>query len=301
MTDRRSFLKHSALAAGALVLPGQKDLLSMLFQTGGNMQLLRNNAGFYTERGGTIGWLLANDAIVVVDTQFPEQAGHLIDKIKEKSQRRIDLLINTHHHGDHTGGNIAFKGLVDKVVAHTNCKTNQENVAKANKSEDKQLYADTTFDKSWSQKVGGETVTCRYFGPGHTNGDIVVHFENANVAHLGDLMFNRRFPFIDKTAGASIQGWVEALGQIQKSYDKDTLFIFGHSGEKFPVTGSHADLKAMQNYLRKLLAYVKKAIKDGVEEKALIEKTKFIPGAEEWQGQGIERSITAAYLELKKS
>ena len=116
-----------------------------------------------------------------------------------------------------------------------------------------------------------------------------------DVAHMGDLMFNRRFPFIDKTAGASIENWIEALQQIRKHYDKDTLFIFGHAGEKYPVTGTKDDLAAMQNYLSKMFAYVKKAV-----EKDLLAKTKLIPGAEAWTGQGIERSISAAYLELKK-
>ncbi|MCK7530603.1 MAG: MBL fold metallo-hydrolase [Marinilabiliales bacterium] len=73
------------------------------------MTPLRNNVGFFTERGGTIGWMISKDGLVVVDTQFPEQAQHLIEAIRKQSGRQIDLLVNTHHHGDHTGGNIAFK------------------------------------------------------------------------------------------------------------------------------------------------------------------------------------------------
>lgn len=299
MHTRRTFLKNSALAAGVMALPGHRWLAALLQADPGQLELLRGNVGFYVERGGTIGWYLSDDGIVVVDTQFPEQAGHLIERIRERSQRRIDLLINTHHHGDHSGGNIAFKGIVDKVVAHNNSRINQEKVAVQRKAEDQQLYPDTVFDQMWTQKVGAETVTARYFGPGHTNGDAVIHFENANVAHVGDLMFNRRFPFIDKTAGASISNWIEALGQIRKTYDKETVFIFGHANEGFPVTGSGDDLAAMQNYLRSLLKYVKKAIKDGVSEKDLIAKTKGIPGAEQWTGQGVERSISAAFLELQ--
>ncbi|MBK8041923.1 MAG: MBL fold metallo-hydrolase [Haliscomenobacter sp.] len=300
MENRRTFIQKSAFAAGILALPNYKWLSALLNAAPGQLEPLRGNTGFYTESGGTIGWYIHEEAIVVVDSQFPEQAKHLIERIREKSQRRIDLLINTHHHGDHTGGNIAFKGIVDKVVAHANSKKNQETVAVARKTEAQQLYPDTTFDQTWSQKIGPETVTATYFGPGHTNGDAVIHFENANVAHMGDLMFNRRFPFIDKTAGASIENWIEALQQIRKHYDKDTLFIFGHAGEKYPVTGTKDDLAAMQNYLSKMFAYVKKAVKEGVAEKDLLAKTKLIPGAEAWTGQGIERSISAAYLELKK-
>ena len=263
------------------------------------MHLIRNNVGYFTESGGTIGWYIGKAGIVVVDTQFPAQAGHFIEQVREKSDRRIDLLLNTHHHGDHTGGNIAFKGIVEKVVAHANSRTNQEQAAIARKTEAQQLYPDTTYETRWSQKVDEETITAHYFGPAHTNGDSVIHFEEANVAHVGDIMFNRRFPYIDKTAGASIENWIDVLQKIRKTFDQDTRFVFGHAAEQYTVTGGKEDLAAMQNYLDKLLVYVKKAIKDGVDEKSLIEKTKLIPGAEQWTGQGVERSISAAYIELK--
>jgi cyclase len=296
MHSRRSFLKKGAFAAGLFAVPPATWLEQF---TAGNMHLIRNNVGYFTESGGTIGWYIGKAGIVVVDTQFPAQAGHFIEQVREKSDRRIDLLLNTHHHGDHTGGNIAFKGMVEKVVAHANSRTNQEQAAITRKTEAQQLYPDTTYETRWSQKVDEETITAHYFGPAHTNGDSVIHFEQANIAHVGDLMFNRRFPYIDKTAGASIENWIDVLQQIRKTFDQDTRFVFGHAAEQYAVTGGKEDLAAMQNYLNKLLAYVKKAIKDGIDEKSLIEKTKLIPGAEEWTGQGVERSISAAYIELK--
>lgn len=300
MENRRTFIKKSALAAGMLTLPNAAFLQNLLEIVPGKMQALRHNVGIYTESGGTIGWYIGKNGIAVVDTQFPQQAAHLLEEIRKQSGQPIDILFNTHHHADHTGGNIAFKGLVNKVVAHVHSKTNQEAVAIARKTEAQQLYPDTTFEKTWTTRLDEETITTHYFGPAHTNGDSVVHFEHANVAHIGDLVFNRRFPYIDKTAGASISHWIEVLAKIEKTFDKDTLFVFGHAGDTYPVQGSHKELAAMQNYLDKLLLYVRKAIKNGVEEKALIESTKIIPGAEEWTGAGVERSITAAYLELKK-
>jgi len=296
--DRRQFLQTSGFALGPSLLTTAR-LLKLLFAPAGEMQLLRNNVGIYTERGGTIGWLIDKEGIVVVDTQFPEQSKNLIAKIKEQSDRQIDLLINTHHHGDHSSGNIAFKGLAKKVVAHANSKANQKRVAEARDREDSQLYPDTTYTDQWSEKVGKETMTLRYFGPAHTNGDSLIHFENANVVHMGDLMFNRRFPFIDRSAGASIENWMEVLHRARKTFDKDTIFIFGHAGEGSPVTGTHQDLKAMQNYLSKLLKYTKKQIKAGKTKAQITELAPAsIPGAPEWTGRGIERSLTAAYDEL---
>lgn len=296
--NRRTFLQTMSFALGATLLPSQV-LLKRLFAPAGEMKTLRNNVGIFTERGGTIAWMIDNQGIVVVDTQFPDTAPHLIEEIRKQSARPIDLLINTHHHGDHSGGNIAFKGIANKVVAHQNSKANQERVAKANNTLDKQLLPDTTYDTKWSQKVSNEMITLRYFGAGHTDGDSFIHFENANVVHCGDLMFNRRFPFIDRTAGASIDNWIVALGKARKTFDKDTIFVFGHAGDGFPVTGTREDLNAMQNFLSKLLAYTKQQIKIGkTKEQVIAEKPEVIPGAPEWKGQGLERGLTAAYEEL---
>lgn len=296
--NRRTFLQTMSFALGATLLPSQV-LLKRLFAPAGEMKTLRNNIGIFTERGGTIAWMIDNQGIVVVDTQFPDTAPHLIEEIRKQSARPIDLLINTHHHGDHSGGNIAFKGIANKVVAHQNSKANQERVAKANNTLDKQLLPDTTYDTKWSQKVSNEMITLRYFGAGHTDGDSFIHFENANVVHCGDLMFNRRFPFIDRTAGASIDNWIVALGKARKTFDKDTIFVFGHAGDGFPVTGTREDLNAMQNFLSKLLAYTKQQIKIGkTKEQVIAEKPEVIPGAPEWKGQGLERGLTAAYEEL---
>ena len=207
-------------------------------------------------------------------------------------------MINTHHHGDHTSGNIAFKGIVDTHVAHNNSKANQERVAKARNVEDQQLYPTSLYDTEWSKKVGQETLRLHYFGAAHTNGDSVIHFENANVAHMGDLMFNRRFPYIDKSSGASISGWIDVLDEVRKHFDKDTLFIFGHSGNGFEVTGNLEDIKAMRNYLRKLLKFGKKSIKAGKSQEEVLKGLEMFPGAPEWKGRGIERNISALYQEL---
>ena len=102
--------------------------------------MLTNKLGIFEERGGTIAFLLSKSGMVVVDSQFPDQSKHLIDALKKKSESPFKLLINTHHHGDHSGGNISFKGMVENVVAHENSLTNQMASAKQNKSEDKQLY-----------------------------------------------------------------------------------------------------------------------------------------------------------------
>jgi cyclase len=81
--------------------------------------MLRKNVGIFTERGGTIGFLLTKEGAVVIDSQFPDTSPHLIDEINKQSTSPIKYLLNTHHHGDHTSGNIAFKGITDQVVSHS--------------------------------------------------------------------------------------------------------------------------------------------------------------------------------------
>ncbi|MFA6946887.1 MAG: MBL fold metallo-hydrolase [Pedobacter sp.] len=297
MMNRRRFLQGAGLSLGMLALHQQGAIASILQQPGFKFTPLRNNVGIFTEQGGTIAWMTNNSGMVVVDTQFPDPAAHLLAELKKLSEKPIQYLINTHHHGDHTGGNVAFKGLVGNVVGHTNCLINHRAVAAAQKSEAKQLFADTVFKDQWKAKVGSERIQAQYFGAGHTNGDIIVHFQNANIAHMGDLMFNRRFPFIDRNAGANIQNWAVVLEKAIAKYDSDTLFVFGHSLDPEKVTGNKEDLKAMQNYLEKLLLFVKNEMKTGKSKEEIL-KAASIPGAEDFQGQGIQRSLTAAYEEL---
>jgi glyoxylase-like metal-dependent hydrolase (beta-lactamase superfamily II) len=294
---RRNFLYASGLLAGASLLFQKKAMASLLNTFDYNIKMLRNNVGIFTERGGTIGFALSKDGILVIDAQFPDTAAHLIDELKKQNTSPIRFLLNTHHHGDHTAGNIAFKGITEHVVAHQNSLANQKAVAAKQNADDKQLYPDQTFTDSLKLKLGDEKITGSYYGPGHTNGDAVYHFDKANIIHVGDLMFNKRHPFVDRTAGASMRNWIKALDAIQKEGSKDTLYIFGHSLNAGEETGTAEDLKKFQDYLDKVLRFAETESKRGVSKEDFIKNTA-IPGVTEWSGQGIERPLTAAYEEV---
>lgn len=295
--QRRKFLINTALTAGSLSLLGNRSLAAMLAAPEYKLTPLRNNVGIFTEQGGTIIWMVNKEGIVCVDAEFPEQAGHLIAELKKKSSQPFQWLINTHHHGDHTSGNIAFKGLVKNVAAHANSLINQKAASLKQGSDDKQLYPDTTYTNNWKIKVGDERITAHYFGPGHTNGDSFIHFENANIVHCGDQVFNRKYPYVDRSAGASCKNWPLALEAAQKQFSKDTIFVFGHAFDPDKVVGTMADLKAMQNYMERLVDFVGSEIKAGKTKEQVL-AAKAIPGVTDWQGDGIERSLTAAYEEL---
>ena len=294
---RRNFLLNTSVLAGAGILFQQQAMAAFFNTFDYNIRMLRNDVGIFTERGGTIGFLLSKDGVIVIDAQFPDTAPHLIDEINKRNVAPLKFLINTHHHGDHTAGNIAFKGLVEHVIAHQNSLTNQKAVAEKAKNVDKQLYPDQTFDKELKLKVGKEKIKGHYFGAGHTNGDAVYHFQEANIMHVGDLMFNKRHPFVDRSAGANMTNWIKALDGIQKEGNADTIYIFGHSLNAGEETGTAQDLKKFQDYLSKVLAFADAEIKRGVSKEDFIKNTA-IPGVTEWSGGGIERPLTAAYEEL---
>ncbi len=295
--QRRTFLRNAGLITGAGLLFQKKALASVLSTYDFNIRMLRNNIGIFTERGGTIGFLLSKDGIVVIDAQFPDTAMHLIDELKKKSTNPFRYLLNTHHHGDHTAGNIAFKGIAEHVIAHANSLANQKAVAEKNNSLEKQLLPDLTFTDSYKLKMDDEKIEGYYFGAGHTNGDAIYHFQNANIMHVGDLMFNKRHPFVDRSAGANMASWIKDLDAIIKKGNKDTLYIFGHSLNAGEETGSAEDLKKFQDYLGKVLQFAQQEVKKGVSKEDFIKNTS-IPGVTEWTGQGIERPLTAAYEEV---
>ncbi|HTQ64952.1 MAG TPA: MBL fold metallo-hydrolase [Puia sp.] len=295
--QRRTFLRNTGFTLGALSLLKQQSFASFMQDNPWKMKMLRNDVGIFTEKGGTIAYLLSKKGILVVDAEFPEQSQHLINELKKQSDKSFDLLINTHHHGDHTSGNISFKGIVKDVAAHANSLANQKNVAVAQKTEDKQLYPNITYNDSWTYKIGKEHIRTYYFGPAHTNGDSIIHFQHANIAHMGDLMFNRRWAFIDRSAGASVKNWIVVLDKSINTFDNDTLFVFGHAFDPEKVTGNKDDLRAMQDYLTKMLDFVTKEIKAG-KTKEEVMKEKSIPGVTEWQGDGIERGLQATYEEV---
>ncbi len=294
--NRRSFIQNSAMVVGALTLSQQK-LLAGFFDDPWKITMLRNDVGIFTERGGTIAFLLSKKGIVVVDSQFPDQSKHLIDELKKKSEQPFKLLINTHHHGDHSGGNIAFKGIAEHVLAHENSKKNQEAAAQKNKTEDKQLYPDQTFGTTWCEKVGKEKICLHYFGAGHTNGDALVHFQHANIVHMGDLLFNRRHPFVDRSAGANMNSWIKVLDKAVDTFDKKTMYVYGHSGSGYEVTGTSDDFKKFGDYLGRVLKFADDEIKAGKTKEEILKNTA-LPGETEWKGDGFQRPLQAAYEEL---
>ena len=298
--NRRDFVVLSSLGfVGAL---GSRSLFAQARAGGAQPPAVpafadvRGNVGVFTARGGTIGYLVTPDAVIVIDSQFADTAPMFLDGMKPRTTRKIDFLINSHHHPDHTGGNKVMQPMVAKIVAHANVPGLQKKQAAAQKTEANQAYADTTFDKDWKASVGKETVSARHYGPAHTGGDIAITFENANIVHLGDLMSYQRNPRADRPAGASIVNWGRVLENIVKDHNNDTIYIFGHSKAGERVTGSGKDLLELRDYFTAMLDFAKKQIASGKSQEEIVKGTMAIPGFERYEGTPV--ALEAAYLEL---
>ncbi len=277
MLSRRQFVARSAVATAAL--PFVSPLAAAAARRRAEFTPIRRGVGAFTDRGGTIGYLKTDGALVAVDTQFPESARTFLDGLRD-GDRRLDVLVNTHHHGDHTAGNAVLAPVARVHVAHEAVPGLQRARAVGTDGYADQRYADETFRETWRTDLGDETLALHYFGPAHTCGDAVVHFERADVVHMGDLVFNRRQPFIDRAAGASVAGWGTLLETVHGRFSDETVFVFGHAGEGYPVIGDRSDLLVMRDFLAAArLAIVPRAA-DGAT--AADVEGLLIPGFEAW-------------------
>jgi glyoxylase-like metal-dependent hydrolase (beta-lactamase superfamily II) len=262
---------------------------------------LRRNVGYFTMRGGTIGYLVNAGGVVVVDSQFPAEAKACLDGLNSRSGNRpVDYLINTHHHGDHTGGNVSFRGAARNVVAHSNADAHMRQPPGGQPPAD-QLFPNSTFTENWSAEVGDERMLAQYYGRAHTSGDAVITFERANVVHMGDLMFHQRHPVVDRAAGATMRNWMTVLERTTRDHAADTIYIFGHANTGLPVTGSQADLHAFRDYLGAVLAFVESQIRAGRSRDEILAMRDPLKGFEAYGrfGQANPReALTCAYEEV---
>jgi cyclase len=263
---------------------------------------VRRNVGVFTARGGTIGWLINKDAVLVVDTQYADTAKLCVDGLKGKTGgRTIDLVFNTHHHADHTGGNGVFKAEAKKLVAQARVPELQKQFAPTTPNAPPQVVADATFDTTWSEKLGNETVTAQYNGPGHTGGDAIIRFHDAHVVHMGDLFFREFHPRVDRPSGASIQNWMKILEKVAKEMPGDTIFIAGHARSGLAPTADRKALLAFRDYFDAVLMLVRKGIAAG-QTKDAIAATLTLPGFDTYQSSGTVLTLggvlAVAYDEL---
>ena len=214
--------------------------------------------------GGNLGLSIGEDAVFVIDDQYAPMTAKITAAIKLLSDKPVQFVLNTHWHGDHTGGNENFGKAGTLIVA-------QENVRKRMSSEQFiQLFKSqvpaapkvalpmVTFSNDITFHVNGDDVFAFHVPKAHTDGDAIVHFKNSNVIHMGDTFFNGLYPFIDTSSGGTPDGVIAAADRVLAIADDKTRIIPGHG-----LVSGKADLKVYRDMLVTVNGRVKAMIKDG--------------------------------------
>ena len=257
---RRSFLHRLASLPAAGILAR----LPLAAQGGINVTLLADKLHLLSGAGGNIAILEGPDGLLLIDSGLGEATEGILGATGKIGKGKITRLINTHWHYDHTGGNARLGKDGVKIVAQRNVLTrlsSKQTIAFFNRTFDplppEGLPVETFTDKGELQH-GGESVRYLYLPPAHTDGDTVIHFQNANVFHGGDLLFNGMYPFIDYWTGGSLAGMAGNAERIWKMVDGQTKIIPGHGPmwEK-PGVREYADMLAGS------LEIMTKALKEG--------------------------------------
>lgn len=204
--------------------------------------------------GGNIGVSVGDDGVYIVDDQFAPLTDKIKTAIAVLSDKPIRFAINTHFHGDHTGGNENLGADGTVIVAHDNVRVRMSEgsfVQAFNMRTPAQVgpaLPVVTFNDQAGLHLNGEQARMHHVSNAHTDGDSIVHFEGSNVVHMGDTFFMGSFPFIDVPNGGSIDGVITAAGKVLSLVNDETRIIPGHG----PVT----DKNGLMTY-RKMLVDVR--------------------------------------------
>ena len=222
------------------------------------VQKLADNAYCITGEGGNIGLVVTSKAAVLIDDQFERLVPGLLEAVKSVTNQPIKYLINTHWHGDHTGGNIALENQVTTILAHTNVRSRlakaqeKEGAKKGGLPEITVGFPDPKEKAYLAIHLGGTEMHLLYQGPGHTDGDLILGLPGTHVMHMGDLFFNGLTPYIDMDSGGSLEGMIANAEGVLRFIPEDSKIIPGHG----PVA-TKKDLTRFRDFLKAVQAHVK--------------------------------------------
>jgi glyoxylase-like metal-dependent hydrolase (beta-lactamase superfamily II) len=219
---------------------------------------------FLKGSGGNIGVFIGKEGTLMVDNQFAPLSNKINGAIKTLSPHDIRFLINTHLHGDHSGGNENFKKMGSTIIAHdmVRDRMSKEHVNKASNNvtppRPEDAWPIITFSEKLNVYLNQENIELIHVSPAHTDGDVVVRFKKANVYHMGDMFVTYGYPYIDYGNGGSINGFITSLDAILALMDDNAKVIPGH-GELC----SKADVKKFRDRLAEIRDDVAAALKKG--------------------------------------
>lgn len=223
-------------------------------QVSGNIYMLEGS-------GGNIGVSVGSDGILIVDDQFAPLADKIRAALKKLGEGKLRYVLNTHWHGDHTGGNKEF-GPEAPIIAHDNVRKRLSGELKAEGRNvtpaPPEALPVITFDQSLSVHFNGEEIRAIHVPPGHTDGDSIIYFTRSNVVHMGDQFFNGMFPFVDLASGGDVEGYARNVETVLAKIPANAKIIPGHG----PLA-SIEDLKKFHQMLVETTGMVRERMKAG--------------------------------------
>ena len=290
-----NWLSKVAVALGATALFGytlgaqEHDFSKVqikVTKVSGNIYMLEGD-------GGNIAASVGEDGIVIVDDQFAPLADKIQAALKDLkiTDKPVRFVINTHYHGDHTGGNAPFAISGSTVIAQDNVRKRLETGGTAGNGGSLKMEAKPapkaalpviTFDHDVTVHLNGEDIRALHFPAGHTDGDAVIFFPKNNVVHMGDDFVRYGFPFIDVASGGSVQGMIAAMDKVSAELPADVKVIPGHG-----ALSNLDDVRAFVKMLKETSAAVQKAIDD---HKTLdqMKQEKILAPWSKWSGEFID-------------
>ncbi|MEM9670303.1 MAG: MBL fold metallo-hydrolase [Pseudomonadota bacterium] len=256
-------------------------------------------------QGGNIGVLAGDDGVFVIDSQFANIAPKNLAKINEIAGGAPTFLVNTHWHGDHTGGNANFGAT---IIAHENVRTrlstdqkivllgNERNAPAAAPA----AWPVITFDDDLSLHLNGQTIEVTHLPEAHTDGDAMVFIKEANIIHMGDVFFKDRFPFVDISTGGTLAGYIAALDIAYAMTDEETKIIPGHGS-----LATREDIAASIAMLQGVRAAVQNARSEGMDADTAVAARILSEWSEDWAPEGAfigeESFIRIIYVDMDRA
>lgn len=249
--------------------------------------------------GGNIGVIVGEDGTFIIDDQFAPLTDKINAAIAEITDKPVGYVLNTHWHGDHTGGNENMGKSGALIVAHHNVRERMhadqlKKLAESNTPAAEDALPVVTFAQDVTFHLNGEEIHAFHVDKAHTDGDAIIHFRNANAFHMGDTFFAGRFPYIDLGSGGGVDGVIAAANHVLMLSNNDTKIIPGHGPLSTPD-----DLKTYRDMLMKLRSKIQLMVSEGktIEEVQAANPTE---GYEDW-GTGFinnERIVQFIYNDL---
>jgi cyclase len=256
------------------------------------MKVTKVNGNVYMLEGagGNIGASVGEDGIVIVDDQFAPLADKIRAALKGITDKPVRFVINTHYHGDHTGGNALFQkdapilaqDNVRKRMEHGGTAGNLGKVIMQTEAQPKEALPIITFEHDVTVHLNGEDIHALHFPSGHTDGDSVIFFPKSNVVHMGDDFVTYGFPFVDLGAGGSVEGMISAVENVMAKLPPDVKVIPGHG----PISNLD-DMRRFVTMLKETLAVVDKGVKQGKSLDQLQKENVLAPW-QKWSGDFVK-------------